>query len=365
MPNTFSQLPPEIHLTIVMDPVLKEILTRYFVETARYTMEDNLDVLGFLILHMSNEVARVDRPLILGAQVTTILDQCAAFSPNLEGFRTWKSEYLPLDKAVRVLQMEPTPPTWWPVAYAYWLMTGQPDLVQDAARAVYTFRKLGVNLERAMFTIKALYMEPNVTNRAMFLELLVDNALAFEDIATPANAISLLRHRDFPEIVERWRFAYGFQASLKVKDIKRFMQQERRHHARQHQQAASVALSAALSDKPTETTAAIIEAIPAAPTPTTLPGVLELHLPAKTHVVAEHVATALTVMKANDQPWSIDAIVTRVQCMAGEAKTVAKRLVEEALKWLAKNGVLEKVGDGYRILKESNSTIGSQILSMV
>ncbi len=352
---------PNVILAVEMETETRKNLARYFMEHTNHTWEDAGDMLVFATADCGGTVEHLGN---LALDLTVILDRCMDIAPSITAFHTWKNMHMALDHEVRLhpdirtIGVTPTPVTWWPVAFACWLITGQPDYAHSAVRAVYTFRKRGVEIGHAMHIVHMLLREPESTARRDFMELLESGALLRDDFKDSATARATMYDPNLPALVALWR--NGNRKMNLRKLAGRIAEAKRREAARNEKRTTTLPLTI---------TPAVIVSLPKPIVveplaPATLPDMLERHLPAKVQPVAQEVAVALSVMKADRRTWSIDAIADRVQMMLGGARQVAKRLIENAFKWLAAHGVVENV-NGYRLRQETQSELGNQILRMV
>lgn len=350
MPNASNGNLPAAVLAVKMDSNIRDILEQYFTFQTVHSWQDAADALVFMTSDLGGRLDEIGNAAV---NITVILDKCNEVAPNLETFHRWKNMHIALDHDLRLASASSTPVTWWPVAFAYWLLSGQPAYAHNAMHAVYAFRKCKVKVSDAMDVVIMLQNEPESTNRHNFMELLEGKALMNEDLSSPAAAFATLYDKRIPYLIARW------QATGRSKNLRRIagiLANEARRRSK----------VTVIQERIPEKAIRLAAVNPVqASEPSSLPEILEAHLPGKANIAAEHVARALLVMKAEEKTWSIDAIISRVQQMIGSTRIVARRLIEDALKWLAKNGVLDKSSDGYRIRKESDHPIGDKILQMI
>lgn len=351
------QFPPNtpIMLGMHVDSDVHEALVTLFVLNDLHP-QDGIDALAFLFF---DQGCKAKDLAVEAIQIVQVLNRCKMVCPDQEVFQDWKTWHMNYDIQVRLVTGTPGKPTHirsWPIALGYWLLAGKPVNMESGAEAVSAFAHRGVTLTQAIDTIVAVLQEPEPTQR-IFAELLRHHALLNEELDGPSNAVALLHSKDLEKLVSLWRSG-GRKRRLRSV-AQRVTRDERNLSKRWKSKSGEPA-----EHIPPKPTSLPVAPLPALPKPASLPALLEAHLPTKVQPIASTVATALLLLKNSNELWTIDTLTDRIQRMAGTARQIAKRLVEDAFKWLTEHGVVEAV-NGYRLRKESSCPIGSQILSLV
>lgn len=353
-----------MHFEIVLQTTASKLkaLTDALAKRGAYTADDVISAIILMMCDEGNDIFSDEAAM--ARRIESIFDACLELpGANANSFKRWREAFVQHDQAIRIGTLRggcPTPVTWWPVTYSTWLLAGMPEVSTGGGAAMWAFRRFDIDHPTALSVMRACLLEPQEVQQ-LFVELLENRAFIRADLESPEAAINALRITDLSIILDRWRKG-GRRESLRTiaEKVARTKRQTRSPKARQRLTPPVAAprteqrVFAPYSPAPI--------AAPAAPM--TLDGLLKAHLPAKAQSMADAIAIALKVMKAEQRPWSINAIITRIRNMMGAAARVADRLIDEAFRWLAKRGVVENVG-GYRLRDTTDDAIGQQILEMV